>query len=144
MTRTLTIRNGDVIIQRSSGRLDSTDGLNKARQQLNRLLALNAPAGAGLDQLVGTMPSDAFSLSASVQRRIRAAFDVLVRLQVERQLRDRTDDERFASLARMFVVPARFQGQPESKTAYALRVDALTIAGLGVTINELLAAPQGG
>lgn len=143
MTRTLQIVDGDVVIRRSSGRLAFIVDKPKATQDIHRLLALDEPWGAGLDQLIGTVPESEFALSARAQRNIRRSFDELVRLQRGSQLADRTAAERLSSLQRMYVVPANFGGGT-SKTGYALRVDAVTVRGELVRAGSLLAAPSGG
>lgn len=139
MTKTLKIVAGDVVIKRSSGQLESTDRQPKARQQVSRLLGLNAPQGAGLNEIIGTVPSSEFALSARLQRQTRAAFESLVRAQTDNQLSDRTREERFAAIARMFVVPVE-----GSKTAFAFRLDVILVAGATVSTSALLNPPRGG
>ncbi len=143
MTRTFLIRDGDVVIRRSSGRLEFVVDKPKAEQDLNRLLALDTPWGAGLDALIGLVPSSEFALSARVQQNIRRSFDELVRLQRGSQLADRTTAERLSSLQRMFVTPARAGGST-AKTGYSLRVDALTVRGELIKTGGVLATPAGG
>ncbi len=143
MTRTLEIRDGDVVIARSTGKLAFIENKTKARQSMRRLLNLAAPRGAGIDEVIGTVPESSFALSAQIQRNVRRAFDELSRAQRGAQLIDRTAEERLSSLARMYVVPARINGVVSS-TGYAMRVDVLTVAGESVTIGFQLATPQGG
>lgn len=143
MTRTIKITAGDVVIKRSSGQLDvSIENKPKARQAMRRLLSLNAPQGAGINALMSGVPKSSFAFSARVQRAIRAAFDELVRSQQEIQRLDRTPEERLSQIVRMLVTPARFKATP-SKTGYALRVDAVTVAGQSVTEGGTL-IPGGG
>src|SRR5215510_11207707 len=98
MTKTLKFQNGDVVYQRSVGRLAFVRDRDKARQAIARLLGLAAPIGAGLDAIIGTVPEDEFAVSAQAQRNIRRAFDALTRLQRGNQLADRTPEERLASI----------------------------------------------
>jgi hypothetical protein len=144
MTKTLEIFNGDAIIGRSTGRLKTVVDKPKARQHMKRLLELNKPHGAGIDEHVGTVPETEFELSANVQRDIIDAFDQLVQDYATFQLADRTAEERLVSLASIFVVPAIFD--KPSKTGYAVRVDALTAAGRNNAVAQtgVLVTPQGG
>ena len=143
MTKTLEIRDGDVTLRRSTGRFSTVINKPKATQQLKRILSLDRPAGAGLNTLVGTVPTSEFEMSADAQRLIRDAFDVVVQGHANYQLSDRSAAERLVALVQIFVVPARFTSKP-SKTGYALRVDALTAAGQTVTQGGALTPPQGG
>ena len=137
MTKTFKIVNGDVVRSRATGRLAFVTGKAKAEQTMKRMLALNSPEGAGLEQVIADTSMDEFVISSRAQRLVRRAFDELVRLQRSRQLTERTAEERLATIARMYVTHARFGNAP-SQTGYVLRVDALTIAGLGVSAESAL------
>ena len=143
MTRTVLIKNGDVVIRRSAGRLSFVEKKVKASQAVERILSLNAPAGAGLDTLIGMVPSSEFALSARAQQNIRRSFDELVRLQRGSQLGDRVNEERLSSIQRMIVAPVKFSNTT-SKTGYYMRVDVLTVAGELAQSSRVLAAPAGG
>jgi hypothetical protein len=143
MTRTLKIVNGDVAVSAASGRLTSIEDLDKARQTVSRMLGLDAPNGAGINEVIGTVPDSEFALSTAVQRNIRGEFSRVVELQTRAQIGDRTLAERLISIASIFVVPAKF-GSGSSKTGYALRVDALTASGVTISAGGLLNPPQGG
>jgi hypothetical protein len=142
MTRTLQIVNGNVVRSKASGRLVSITDKAKAEQSLKRLLSLDQPSGAGLDALIGTVPDNEFALSVQGQQNIRQAFDALVRAQRGNQLAQRTTQERLSTIQRMYFVPANFGGG-NSKTGYAFRVDATTVAGETVSTGGVLVPPQG-
>lgn len=137
MTKTLKFQNGDVVYHRSTGRVDFTRDRDKARQAIARMLGLAAPEGAGLNEIIGTVPSDEFALAAKVQRNIRRAFDMLVQRQRGNQLAQRTPEERLASIRRMHVLPANFGGGT-SKTGYALQLNVTTVAGETITTGAAL------
>lgn len=137
MTRTFRIRDGDVVIRNSSGRLDMVEDAEKARQSMDRLLALDEPQGAGLNRLIGSTVDDSYALSARIQRQVRAAFTRLVMAQRGNQLASRTDEERLSSIQRMYVSPIN-AGGGNSKTGYTFRVDALTVAGEQVPAGSTL------
>lgn len=143
MTKTFKIANGDVV-RSVAGRFTFIEGRPKAEQSLARLLALDAPAGAGLDALIGSVPTDAYALSADVQEGIRRAFNTLVDAQRRIQRPLRTPAEMLVSIRQMYVVPARFSaiGGP-SKTGYAFAVNAVTAAGEATTGSGTLTPPQG-
>lgn len=143
MTKTFKFQNGDVVYHRSTGRVDFVEGRDKARQAIARMLGLAAPDGAGLDDIIGTVPDDEFALAARVQRNVRRAFETLTRKQRSNQLAQRTAEERLASIQRMYVTPANFGGGT-SKTGYALRLDVTTVAGEPIKIGAALVGAQGG
>jgi hypothetical protein len=143
MTKTFKVENGDFVIRRSSGQFVTIENTEKARQAARRLLELDGPWGADIRNLMGTVPDSATALSAEIQDNIRDAFNELTSLQSAFQLTYRTPEERLASIAQMFVVPAKF-GNQTSKTGYAMRVDMLTVAGQTLEFGAVLNPAQGG
>lgn len=141
--RTYKIVNGDVVRSTASGSLVFVEGLDKSRQAMARLLSLNAPKGAGLNQLVGSVPDSAAALSARVQRNIRQAFDARVDIEQRFRLSSRTPDERLSTITRMYVVPAD-TGGGNSKTGYAFRVDAVTASGATASTTGVIVVQDGG
>lgn len=135
--------NGDVVRSSATGRLAFLTDTAKAAQSLARLGGLNRPQGAGLSEVISTVPENEFALSAAIQTNIQNAFDALVSAQRSAQLNDRSTSERLATIVRMYVTPANFGGG-NVKTSYAYFVGALTVSGLQVTTGAVLVPPQGG
>ena len=131
MTVTWKVENGDVVINRASGRTVPIGNRVKATQSLRRLLGIAAPKGAGIDRLVGTSVDNPFAFSAQVQRLVSGAFARFVRNQALFQSSQRTPEERLTAIVRQYCIPkgAENGANNASKTDYVLRVDAVTQAG---------------
>jgi len=151
MTYTWEVKNGDYVLSSATGRPVRLRGGLKASQAMARILGIEAPLGAGLDTVIGTVPDSAEALSAELQTNIRAAFDRLVSVQTLNQIAQRTPRERLAYIARMFVQPAAVAApnaaagaNQQSKTGYVFRVDVVTVAGQELGLQRVLIPPQGG
>jgi len=144
MTYTFQVRNGDYVLSKATGRPARLSDRPKASQAMARLLGIEAPMGAGIDELIGTVPESSFALSAEIQTNIRDAFARVVSIQSLNQVAQRNIYERLASIAAMFVRPAEFVVGQTSKTGYVLKVDVLTVAGQTVNLTRSLVLPQGG
>lgn len=142
MTKTFKIEDGDVVLRRSAGRLETVTNKTKASQAVSRMLSLEAPWGADLERLIGSVPDNEYVLSAQAQRSVRQAFDRLVRLQRGSQLGSRTTGEQLSSIQRIFVTPVQVGGGADplrtSKTGYSLRVDVLTVSGELIRAGSVL------
>jgi len=140
MTKTQKMENGVPVVN-TSGRRVMVEGYDKSRQTVARLLQLNRPWGAGLNEssFIGLVPEDQYALAAAAQKMTSDAFDQLIRLQAQYQLVDRTPEERLVSFIRLYVVP-----DEESKTDYTMRADFLTEAGQSVVSSVLLSLAGGG
>ena len=143
MTYTFQVRNGDYVLSKSTGRPVRLGEQPKASQAMARLLGTEAPVGAGIDSLIGTVPNSSFALSSEVQTNIRTAFARLLSIQRLNQAGARDIFERLASIANMFVQPAELTAGDISKTGYVLSVDVLTVAGETVNLQRSLVPPQG-
>jgi len=122
---------GNVEINGATGRPVTVTGPAKADQDLRQLITLAQQSDgtyAGLDDVLGRVPESTAALSSAIQRRVRQAFARLQQLQNQSGRAQRTDDEVFSRIARMFVIEATIDGV-QSKTGYLLRVEALTLDG---------------
>jgi len=141
MTYTFQVKNGDYVLGKATGRPVRLFDKPKASQTMARMLGIEKPMGAGLDELVGSVPDDPLSFSSDVQTDIRDAFDRTVSVQAMSQQSERTAAEQLSYIASMFVQPAQFQAGVVSKTGFVLKVDVVTVAGEELALQRSLITP---
>lgn len=142
MTSGLKLTKGDIPFSSATGRPLLVEGLEKLRQDVRENLETEAQrdgTGADIDGVVSLL-GDVFSLRAEISRRVVDSLTALKRVQDSVQRFDRTNEEKFARLANLVVVPIKPVGSGDiSGTDYAFRVDVLSVAGATpVTVSGTL------
>ncbi len=127
MARTFLIRDGGVVINRSSGGPVMVSGAEKARQDVANMLGTEFTPddiGASLDTIVGSVPQSPAQVRQLIRARVTRAFNTLLSLQKRFNRRSRSSVETFSRLAN--VTASTTASDP---TAYVFRVDVTTVAG---------------
>jgi len=135
MATTLKVKNGDVVVNGSTGRpktvgnevgsTDTAKSREKAVQDLYRCLSINRVengTGAAIAELIGTISGAGLSsITMLLSGRIRSMFASLITAQRKNQL-NRPDGERFRGITFLQVLP------DSSKTGYRFRLDTKTFS----------------
>jgi hypothetical protein len=141
MATTAKVKNGDVVINGSTGRPkiignatnenDNTKSKEKVIQDLQRCLSINrVPTGTGaaISELVGTIDGAGLSsITMLVTSRIRSMFAAILSAQRRNQI-NRPAGERFRVISLLQVLPVL-----GSKTDYKFRLDTKTFSNETIT-----------
>lgn len=138
MTTTFKIVDGDVVLDRRSGRPVLLADKEKLRQDIGEALSVETQPsgfGAGLIEIVGSTMT-AFALQAEIGRRAQSAIRAMQILQQQRHWDQRPDDERILGIAQISSNRVTDQKTGDlSKTDFVFKVDVVTVAGSTVSIT---------
>jgi hypothetical protein len=135
MATTLKVRNGDVVVNDSTGRpkvignttneRDTVKAREKAVQDLQRSLSINRVAngtGAAISELIGVIDGAGLSsITMLLNSRIRNMFAAIIKVQNQSRT-NKPDGERFRTITFMQVIP------DSTRTGYTFRLDTKTFA----------------
>jgi hypothetical protein len=132
---TFKITAGDVAISAMNGRPVIISGQAKLKQEIQELLTIETLEngfGAGLDSLVGSVPTGAVAFHLFVDQRIRHSVDVLTAIKRRNRAQHSTDEviEKIA-----YLVVSR---SPSSPKDFIFRLDVVTEAGAQLRVGGAL------
>jgi hypothetical protein len=144
MTVTVRVVNGDVVLNRATGRPELIQDRPKLRQDVRQMLSQRTSPdgfGTGLDELIGK-PSDPFAIRAQISTRVRSGVRAMQSLQDRFHFASRTREERLVRVANLRVGLASQNGQL-SRTTFTFRLDVLSAAGTNTLIGGQLVTANG-
>ena len=136
MATTFKIVNGDVVVSSMSGRPVTLQGRDATKQHVAENLSIDQQSngiGAGVRQLVGTVPTDATAMAIVVTNRIRDSFSSMRALQLADYNCPRDNNEVIATVRNLVVIPA-----PSDPRNYLYTASIMTVAGQALAVSDIL------
>ena len=140
MTRTFRVLNGDVVLNPSNGQVSMVSDGVKLKQDLRELLLIETQTdtgfGAGLDSIIGQLPSDELSpgsINFSFGRLLRSSFQRFQSLQRTSQFGKRPLLELADKLIYVQAAPSR-----TDPTKFRFKVTVSSMAGTQTTLGGTL------
>lgn len=134
MTSTFKIVNGDFVINAANGRPVLVSDTDKLTQDVEEILSVEAPAGAGLEELIGSIDD----VAGDAARRINDALLNMQREQRRIQLAQRSRQELLARVVRVNVFHAKTTSNTPARTAYSIQVSVVSAANQSSTATAPL------
>lgn len=135
MANTLKIKNGDIMVSNHSGRPSLTTGTEKLVQDIVEFFTVNVTSygfGAGLDELVGTVPDFQDMVIGLATRNIRSGINRYMDLQKSDPLMPLSLDERVTGISGLKVYQ-----DPNDPTRYYFNVNIITASGKAVPLPTI-------
>lgn len=133
MAQTFKIRDGDILMNSSTGKCIMVTGTDKLKQDLNEFFTVHIQPsgfGAGIEQLIGIVPISSEIFAGLADRQIRDGILELRNLQRSDATIPRTTDERILGVTNVQV-----EADHQDPTKYFFRVNVLTESGKPVSVD---------